>query len=67
MLPDLPVTEALPALTAALRELGLIDDAGRAVVTSDVRVMNQHGDCVMEYTVKRLVAGRPGARGGEEE
>ncbi len=41
--------------------------AGRAVVTSDVRVMNQHGDCVMEYTVKRLVAGRPGARGGEEE
>ena len=31
----------------------------RAVVTSDVRVLNQRGDTVMTYTVKRLIAGRP--------
>jgi 3-hydroxybutyryl-CoA dehydratase len=30
----------------------------RAVVTSAVRVLNQAGACVMEYTVKRLLAGR---------
>jgi acyl dehydratase len=40
---------------------------GRAVVACDVRVLNQRGDCVMEYLVKRLLAGRPGAEGGEEE
>ncbi len=31
----------------------------RAVVTSAVRVVNQHGATVMEYTVKRLLAGQP--------
>ncbi len=31
---------------------------GRAVVTSVNRVLNQHGDCVMTYTAKRLLAGR---------
>jgi acyl dehydratase len=31
----------------------------RAVVTSDVRVLNQQGETVMTYTVKRLIAGRP--------
>ena len=31
----------------------------RAVVTSAVRVANQEGVAVMEYTVKRLLAGRP--------
>jgi 3-hydroxybutyryl-CoA dehydratase len=32
---------------------------GRAVVTSDVRVLNQRGETVMTYAVKRLIAGRP--------
>ncbi|WP_135467159.1 MaoC family dehydratase [Crenalkalicoccus roseus] len=32
---------------------------GRAVVASEVRVLNQHGEHVMDYTVKRLLAGRP--------
>ena len=32
---------------------------GRAVVTSAVRVLNAAGAAVMEYTVKRLLAGRP--------
>ena len=31
---------------------------GRAVVTSAVEVLNQHGARVMEYTVKRLLAGK---------
>lgn len=31
----------------------------RAVVTSDIRVLNQHDDCVMTYTATRLLAGRP--------
>ena len=31
---------------------------GRGVVTSAVRVMNQHGEAVMEYDVTRLLAGR---------
>jgi 3-hydroxybutyryl-CoA dehydratase len=34
---------------------------GRAVVTSEVRVLNQRGETVMTYTVKRLVAGQPDA------
>jgi 3-hydroxybutyryl-CoA dehydratase len=33
----------------------------RAVVTSAVRVLNQEGTVVMEYTVQRLLAGRPGS------
>jgi 3-hydroxybutyryl-CoA dehydratase len=33
--------------------------SGRAVVASDIRVTNQHGTCVMAYTAKRLLAGRP--------
>ena len=36
---------------------------GRAVVASLVRVLNAEGRAVMEYTVKRLLAGRP-ERGG---
>jgi 3-hydroxybutyryl-CoA dehydratase len=32
---------------------------GRAVVTSKVTVINQRDEVVMEYTVKRLLAGRP--------
>jgi acyl dehydratase len=32
----------------------------RAVVTSDIEVVNQHGACVMTYTATRLLAGRPG-------
>lgn len=31
---------------------------GRAVVTSEIRVLNQRGEVVMDYTVKRLLAGR---------
>lgn len=31
----------------------------RAVVTSEVTVNNQRGETVMDYTVKRLLAGRP--------
>ncbi|TCZ53630.1 MaoC family dehydratase [Roseicella aquatilis] len=31
---------------------------GRAVVTSEVTVSNQHGEVVMDYTVLRLMAGR---------
>jgi acyl dehydratase len=34
---------------------------GRAVVSSDVRVLNGRGECVMTYTATRLVAGAPGA------
>jgi 3-hydroxybutyryl-CoA dehydratase len=32
---------------------------GRAVVSSEIRVFNQHGVCVMDYTATRLLAGRP--------
>ena len=35
--------------------------SGRAVVASDIAVHNQHGQCVMRYTAKRLLAGRPAA------
>ena len=35
----------------------------RAVVTSAVQVLNQHGSVVMDYTVKRLLAGPPNALG----
>ncbi len=31
----------------------------RAVMESAVRVLNQHGTAVMDYTVKRLLAGQP--------
>ena len=31
----------------------------RAVVTSGIRVTNQRGETVMDYTVTRLLAGRP--------
>ena len=31
----------------------------RAVVDSLIEVFNQHGECVMTYTAKRLLAGRP--------
>jgi acyl dehydratase len=34
--------------------------SGRAVVTSLIKVHNQRGECVMTYTAKRLLAGRPG-------
>jgi acyl dehydratase len=30
----------------------------RAVVDSDIEVFNQHGECVMTYQAKRLLAGR---------
>ena len=33
---------------------------GRAVVTSAVRVANQRGEAVMDYSVKRLLAGQQG-------
>lgn len=33
--------------------------SGRAVVTSDIHVFNQHGKTVMTYTATRLLAGRP--------
>jgi acyl dehydratase len=33
--------------------------SGRAVVTSTVHVMNQHGQEVMTYVAKRLLAGKP--------
>jgi acyl dehydratase len=35
----------------------------RAVVTSAVQVLNQHATLVMDYTVKRLLAGPPDALG----
>ena len=31
----------------------------RAVVVSDIEVLNQNGDTVMTYTATRLLAGRP--------
>lgn len=31
----------------------------RAVVTSTIEVLNQRNECVMTYTAKRLLAGRP--------
>ncbi len=31
----------------------------RAVVTSEIIIKNQRGETVMDYTVKRLLAGRP--------
>lgn len=33
--------------------------SARAVVTQQVTVFNQHAVAVMEYTIKRLLAGRP--------
>lgn len=35
--------------------------SGRAVVTSEINVFNQHGTLVMTYTATRLLAGRPDA------
>ena len=40
-------------------ELRPTSRGNRAVVTSTVRVLNQHGTAVMNYTVKRLLAGQP--------
>jgi acyl dehydratase len=40
---------------------------GRAVVTSDVQVFNQRGEMVMQYVVKRLLAGRPAAQSSRVE
>jgi acyl dehydratase len=40
-------------------ELRPTSKGNRAVVTSAVRVLNQHDSLVMEYTVKRLLAGAP--------
>lgn len=37
---------------------------GRGVVASEVRVTNQHGEAVMDYSVTRLLAGRPDGAGG---
>lgn len=33
----------------------------RAIVDSDISVLNQHGDVVMTYTARRMLAGRPEA------
>lgn len=33
----------------------------RAIVTSDICVLNQSDECVLTYTVKRMLAGRPEA------
>lgn len=33
--------------------------SNRAVVTSTIEVFNQRNECVMTYTAKRLLAGRP--------
>ena len=35
--------------------------SNRAVVTSTIEVFNQRNECVMTYTAKRLLAGRPKA------
>lgn len=35
--------------------------SGRAIVTARVLVKNQNDDPVLDYEVKRLIAGRPGA------
>jgi acyl dehydratase len=40
---------------------------GRAVVVAAVRVANQHGSIVMDYTVTRLLAGLQGAQPGREQ
>ena len=40
---------------------------GRAVVTSAIRVANQHGAAVMDYTATRLIAGRDTAEGGTDQ
>lgn len=42
-----------------LTEIRPTSHSGRAVVTSVNRVYNQHNVCVMTYTAKRLLAGRP--------
>jgi acyl dehydratase len=35
----------------------------RAIVSSDIRVFNQHGVLVMTYSATRLLAGRPTSQG----
>jgi 3-hydroxybutyryl-CoA dehydratase len=43
----------------AITEVRPTSAGGRAVVTSEITVRNQRGETVMDYTVKRLLAGRP--------
>ena len=33
----------------------------RAIVDSTVEIFNQHNELVMAYTIRRMLAGRPGA------
>ena len=42
-----------------LTELRPTSAGNRAVVTSGITIKNQRGETVMDYTVKRLLAGRP--------
>lgn len=44
--------------TISIKSLRETSSGGKAVVVSEVDVMNQHGECVMTYTVTRLLAGR---------
>jgi 3-hydroxybutyryl-CoA dehydratase len=53
------------AAEVTVAEVRPTSSGGRAVVASAVRVLNGRGAAVMEYTAKRLVAGRPGGGGGE--
>jgi acyl dehydratase len=47
------------AATVELTDLKPTSKSGRAVTTWLVQVVNQRGEGVMTYTVKRLLAGRP--------
>ena len=42
-----------------LTELRPTSAGNRAVMTSGITIKNQRGETVMDYTVKRLLAGRP--------
>lgn len=45
--------------TVEVTEIRPTSKSGRAVVTSLIKVHNQHVECVMTYSAKRLLAGRP--------
>jgi len=45
--------------TLDIQDIRPTSKSGRAVVTSEVKVYNQHALLVLSYTVKRMTAGRP--------
>jgi len=45
--------------TLDIQDIKPTSKSNRAVVTSEVKVFNQHEELVLSYTVKRMTAGRP--------